>query len=49
MIEPKNPHFTGFLKGLVSNEKTLIVVNKSDLGVDQMFDDFKKYNPIYIS
>ena len=49
VIEPKNPHFTGFLKGLVSNEKTLIVVNKSDLGVDQMFDDFKKYNPIYIS
>ena len=37
------------MKGLVSNDKTLIVVNKSDLGIDQMAQDFKKYNPIYIS
>ena len=49
VIEPKNAHFTGVLKGLVSNDKTLIVVNKSDLGIDQMAQDFKKYNPIYIS
>ena len=49
LIEPKNAYFTGVLKGLVSNENTLIVVNKSDLGIDQMVKDFKKYNPIYIS
>jgi tRNA modification GTPase len=49
VIEPKNANFTGILKGLVSSEKTIIVVNKSDLGVDDMIQDFKKYNPIYIS
>ena len=49
VIEPKNAHFTGFLKDLVSSDKTIIVVNKSDLGVDEMILDFKKYNPIYIS
>ena len=49
VIEPKNAHFTGVLKGLVSNDKTLIVVNKSDLGIDKISQDFKKYNPIYIS
>ena len=49
VIEPKNAHFTGLLKDLVSSEKTIIVVNKSDLGVDDMIQDFKKYNPIYIS
>ena len=49
VIEPKNANFTGFLRGLVSSEKTIIVVNKSDLGVDDMIQDFKKYNPIYIS
>ena len=49
VIEPKSAHFTGFLKDLVSSEKTIIVVNKSDLGVDDMIQDFKKYNPIYIS
>jgi len=49
VIEPKNARFTGFLKDLVSSNKTIIVVNKSDLGVDEMILDFKKYNPIYIS
>ena len=49
VIEPKNAHFTGFLKDMVSSDKTIIVVNKSDLGVDEMILDFKKYNPIYIS
>ena len=49
VIEPKNANFTGFLKDLVSSDKTIIVVNKSDLGVDEMILDFKKYNPIYIS
>ena len=49
VIEPKNAHFTGFLKDLISSDKTIIVVNKSDLGVNDMILDFKKYNPIYIS
>jgi len=48
VIEPKNGNFTGFLNGLIS-EKSIIVINKSDLGVDGMIDEFKKYNPIYIS
>ena len=49
VIEPKNAHFTGFLKGLVSSDKTLVVVNKSDLGIENMLEDFRQYNPIYIS
>ena len=49
VIEPKKAHFTGFLKGLVSSKKTLVVVNKSDLGIKNMLEDFKQYNPIYIS
>lgn len=48
VIEPKIGYFTGFLKDLISN-KSILVINKSDLGVDKMFDEFKKYNPIYIS
>ena len=49
VIEPKKAYFTGFLKGLVSSKKTLVVVNKSDLGIKNMLEDFKQYNPIYIS
>ncbi len=49
VIEPKKAHFTGFLKGLVSSTKTLVVVNKSDLGIENMLEDFKQYKPIYIS
>jgi len=48
VIEPESDDFTGFLKKLIS-EKSIIVVNKLDLGFDQMVDKFKKYNPIYIS
>jgi len=48
VIEPKSSHFTGFLKELIS-DKSIIVVNKSDLGIDDMIDEFKKYNPIYVS
>ena len=48
VIEPKSAHFTGFLKDLVS-EKSILVINKSDLGIDNIVDDFKKFNPIYIS
>ena len=49
VIDPKNADFTGFLKHLVSDKKTLLVVNKSDLGVSEMKYDLKKFNPIYIS
>ena len=48
VIEPKSAHFTGFLKDLVS-EKSLLVINKSDLGIDNVINDLKKHNPIYIS
>ena len=49
VIEPKNAHFTGVLKGLVNSSKTILIVNKSDLGVEKITEDFKKFNPIYIS
>ena len=48
VIEPKNADFTGFLRDLI-NERSILVVNKSDLGVDNMVQNFKKYNPIYLS
>ncbi len=48
VIEPKSGHFTGFLKELIS-DKSIIVINKSDLGIDEMVNEYKKYNPIYIS
>ncbi len=48
IIEPKSAHFAGFLKDLV-NQKAIFVINKSDLGVNNIIEDFKKYNPIYIS
>jgi len=48
VIEPKNGHFTGFLKDLVS-DKSILVINKSDLGTGNIVNDFKKFNPIYIS
>ncbi len=48
LIEPKSVDFAGFLNDLV-NEKGLIVVNKSDLGVEKIDQKIKKYNPIYLS
>ncbi len=48
VIEPKSAHFTRFLKDLVTH-KSIIVINKSDLGIDDMVYEFKKINPIYIS
>ena len=48
LIDPKNAHFTGFLKDLISS-KSILVINKSDLGIDKMVYEFKKYNPIFIS
>jgi tRNA modification GTPase len=48
VIEPKSGHFTGFLKDLISN-KSILVINKSDLGIEGVVNELKKYNPIYIS
>ena len=48
IIEPKSIDFTGFLKDLLSTH-SLFVVNKSDLGIDKTEQEFKKFNPIYIS
>ena len=48
VIEPKNVDFTGFLNDLV-NEKAIFVLNKSDLGVENLNPNLKKLNPILIS
>ena len=48
VIEPKSAHFASFLKDSITN-KSIIVINKSDLGIDDMVYEFKKINPIYIS
>ena len=48
VIEPKSVEFTGYLKELIS-DKSIIVINKSDLGIDKRVNEYKKYNPIYIS
>ena len=48
VIEPKSGYFTGFLKDLVSS-KSILVINKSDMGINNIVQEFKKYNPIYIS
>ena len=48
VIEPKSGYFTAFLKNLIS-DKSILVINKSDLGIDDMVTEYKKYNPIYIS
>jgi len=49
VIEPKSANFTGFLKELANNSKSILIVNKSDLGTHDMVHEFKTYNPIYIS
>ena len=48
VIEPKSTHFAGFLKDSITN-KSIIVINKSDLGIDDMVYEFEQINPIYIS
>ena len=48
VIEPKSDHFTDFLRDIIS-EKSILAVNKSDLGIENISYEFKKYNPIYIS
>ena len=48
VIEPKNVDFTDFFKHLIPN-KSILVINKIDLGIEQINDEIKKFNPIYIS
>ena len=48
VIETKSADFTEFLADLMSR-KSILVINKSDLGIDKKTDEFKKYDPIYIS
>ena len=48
VIEPKSVDFTDFLhNNLIKN--SILVVNKSDLGVNEISDEIKKYKPIFIS
>ena len=49
VIEPKSGYFTGVLRGLVNSDKTVLVVNKSDLGIKKIEAELSKFNPIYIS
>ena len=49
VIEPKSGYFTGVLKGLINSEKTILVVNKSDLGISKIESELGKFNPIFIS
>ncbi len=48
VIEEKSVDFTSFLKNLMSN-KSILVINKSDLDIEKRIDEFRKYDPIYIS
>lgn len=48
ILEPKSVDFNGFLKDL-ADEKGIVVVNKSDLGTEELNKKIKKYNPICIS
>ena len=48
VIEPKSSYFTGFLKDLISS-RSILVINKSDLGTDNMPREFEKFKPINIS
>ena len=48
LLEPKSTDFTSFLNDL-TDEKEIIVVNKSDLVTEKLDDKIKKHNPIIIS
>ena len=48
LLEPKSVDFTSFLNDL-ADEKGIIVLNKSDLGTEELDEKIKKYNPIIIS
>ncbi len=48
VIEPKSVNFTGFLNDLIS-EKSIIVINKIDLGYKDVNQQIEKFNPIFLS
>ncbi len=48
VIEPKSIDFTDFLNQSMIN-KAILVVNKSDLVFNEINEEIKKYNPIFIS
>jgi len=48
ILEPKSVDFTSFLNDL-ADEKGIIVLNKSDLGTEELDEKIKKFNPISIS
>ena len=48
VIEPKSTEFTCFLNDLVTN-KAILVMNKIDLGLENINEQIKKYKPIYLS
>jgi len=48
VMEPKSIDFTDFLNDKIS-KKAILVINKMDLGIDQISNEIKKYDPIYIS
>jgi len=48
LLEQKSVDFTRFLNDL-ADEKGIIVLNKSDLGIEKLDEKIKKYNPISIS
>ena len=48
VMEPKSIDFTDFLNDKIS-KKAILVINKMDLGIDQISNEIKKYDPICIS
>ncbi len=48
VIEPKSIDFKDFFNDNIT-KKSILVINKIDLGTDQISSEIKKYDPIYIS
>ena len=48
VIEPKSVDFKDFFNDRIS-KKAILVINKMDLGIDQISNEIKKYDPVYIS
>ena len=48
VIEPKSIDFTHFFNDKIS-KKAILVINKMDLGIDQISNEIKEHDPIYIS
>ena len=48
IIEPKSVDFIDFLKDF-GIKKTILVINKIDLGINNISSEIKKFDPVYIS